>query len=360
MPDIRVVARQQLPQDGLLERLSCHPGLPLVAAVDATAPVVRVWDCGQEQMTLVRTIDADARPCPPGPPWQNEQDVPALAWHPRDPVLLIATPGRLRRWGPEGIAVLDRLPSTINYQDLAFSPDGGTIWAAPAEDGPECEQRSDILDPERGIVGSGPYWDAGLAEHPAGGLVVTLQNEQAETLGIFARIDAGPPATLRIQRKSLVLDFDGYRRPLFSPDGRYLAIRGNSYAHLLYLFAFPSLNQVGEIPLQDPHPYGEHTARGWAWDNIAFDRSGALWIATPDGSLVRHDLDTQAEQEFPVLDGTRITGLGTVATGHLVVAAGPEMLLVAPPAGLQRTADPAVVQAFLRASEDLPEPPEPR
>jgi hypothetical protein len=57
---------------------------------------------------------------------------------------------------------------------------------------------------------------------------------------VFARVDqGGAPAAMRLLRRALHLDNDGYMPPVFSPDGRYLAIRGNSYGHSLDVFEFP-------------------------------------------------------------------------------------------------------------------------
>ena len=63
--------------------------------------------------------------------------------------------------------------------------------------------------------------------HPAGGSAATLSSEQGATHGLFARIDEETdPGEMRILRRALILDADGYETPIFSSDGRRLAIRG--------------------------------------------------------------------------------------------------------------------------------------
>ncbi|GAA3933699.1 hypothetical protein Aau02nite_26190 [Amorphoplanes auranticolor] len=51
--------------------------------------------------------------------------------------------------------------------------------------------------------------------HPAGGLRLTFSSHQGATLGLFARA-AG--TAMRVLRRALILDCDGYETPVFSPD----------------------------------------------------------------------------------------------------------------------------------------------
>jgi len=49
---------------------------------------------------------------------------------------------------------------------------------------------------------------------------------------VFARVEQGrAPAAMRLLRRALIVDADGYQTPAFSPDGRHLAIRGSSHGH---------------------------------------------------------------------------------------------------------------------------------
>ena len=91
--------------------------------------------------------------------------------------------------------------------------------------------------------------------HPAGGSAATLSSEQGATHGLFARIDEETdPGEMWILLRALILDADGYETPIFSSDGRRLAIRGNAYEQTLHVFAFPSLHLVLATSLGEPNP----------------------------------------------------------------------------------------------------------
>src|ERR1035437_9899566 len=81
-------------------------------------------------------------------------------------------------------------------------------------------ESSDTLDLASGTVGVGPRWDTGIAAHPAGELVAALCSDQGATLGLFARVDQDSrPAAMRVLRRALILDADGYQTPVFSRTG---------------------------------------------------------------------------------------------------------------------------------------------
>ena len=85
--------------------------------------------------------------------------------------------------------------------------------------------------------------------------MLTFQSDQGATLGLFARVDQGStPAAMRVLRRALILDCDGYQTPVFSADGRHLAIRGNAYDNSVEVFEFPSLTRVLATTLGDPSP----------------------------------------------------------------------------------------------------------
>jgi len=48
---------------------------------------------------------------------------------------------------------------------------------------------------------------------------------------------------MRVLRRALILDADGYQTPIFSADGRRFAIRGNAYVNSLEAFEFPTPDQ---------------------------------------------------------------------------------------------------------------------
>lgn len=262
-------------------------------------------------------------------------------------------------------------PSTHRLPpSLAFSPDGQTLWASPSwADGHASWERSDVIDLASGTVRIGPAWDTGVTMHPAGGLVATLSSEQGATHGLFARIDAqADPGEMRILRRALILDADGYETPIFSSDGRHLAIRGNAYEQTLHVFEFPSLHLVLATTLGEPnpgYPYPQDwldRQRAWSRHNIAFAaQPGVLWIGTPAGTLVELDLEKQSAAEHDVLARTPVSALSVTATGELVVAGnGGELALMsvrsdsAETARADGEASHATVAAFLDATSEIP------
>jgi hypothetical protein len=229
---------------------------------------------------------------------------------------------------------------------------------------------SDVIDLASGAVTTGRGWDTGVAVHPGGGLVATLRSDQGATLGIFARVDqAATPPAMRVLRRALILDADGYKTPVFSADGRHLAIRGNAYENSLEVFEFPSLNRVLATVLGDPspsYPYPREwleQMRAWSKHNIAFGAlSGVLWVGTPTGTLVEIDLDHQQAAGHDVLAGFKVTALCATAAGDLVVATGEGDLVLASvltESAAGHAADvrtpQALVTAFLGTTSEVPD-----
>nr|WP_260859538.1 WD40 repeat domain-containing protein [Streptomyces cupreus] len=347
------------------ERLVCHPRLPLVAALDSLRPAVHVWDHSSGQLSELATVGADSAVYGDALGWERWQRTPAVAWHPEQPLLVVAGEEETVRWTPEGCAVLEGLPSAAGYRGLAFSPDGRTLWASPSSgEDDDAWERSDVIDLASGAVRTGPPWDTGVAEHPGGGLVVTLHSNQGATLGLFARVDGGTaPAAMRVLRRALILDVDGYETPVFSADGRHLAIRGNAYDNTLYVFEFPSLHRVLATTFGEPspgYPYPpEWLAQMHAWSrhNIAFGgRPGVLWIGTPNGTLIELDVDNQQAVEHDLLDGSRVTALAATATGELLVAGGEgDLVLLSVGSAEARPQNGDAVTAFLDSTSEVPE-----
>jgi hypothetical protein len=101
------------------------------------------------------------------------------------------------------------------------------------------------------------------------------------------------------------------------------------------VFEFPSLRSVLATTLGDPspgYPYPQEwldQMRAWSRQNLAFAAApGTLWIGTPTGTLVELDVETQHAVEHEVATGSRVTALGTTATGELVVATDDADLLL--------------------------------
>ncbi|MDX2937527.1 hypothetical protein [Streptomyces ipomoeae] len=371
MTDLETVARARVGGGACLERVVCHPRLPLIAGLDSERPAVHVWDCGAGQLRELETVGAGSPVYGDAIGWDRTQRTPAVAWHPDRPLLMVAGEHGVVRWTPAGLSEPEGVPPHAGYGSLAFSPDGRTLWASPSSaGGDDAWESSDILDLASGTVGVGPRWDTGVAEHPAGGLVVTLQSDQGATLGLFARVGQGAaPAVMRLLRRALILDADGYETPVFSADGRHLAIRGNAYDNSLDVFEFPSLRRVLSTTLGEPspgYPYPQEwleRMRAWSRHNIAFGtRPGVLWIGTPTGTLVEVDLDDDGAVEHDAPAGSPVSGLGVTATGELVVAGGGGdlvLLSVRADPGKARTTDRdtsrAAVTAFLDATSEVPD-----
>ncbi|MER6522409.1 WD40 repeat domain-containing protein [Streptomyces sp. NPDC001553] len=329
MTDREVVARGMVGGGRSFEQLRCHPRLPLVACSDSERPAVHIWDYGTGQLRELGSVCFTSNAYGDALGWERAERTPAVAWHPDQPLLVVAGEDGLRQWTPAGISEPEGAPAFATYRSLAFSPDGQTLWASPSfRDEGDGWESSDVLDLAAGTIGAGPRWDTGVAQHPGGGLVATLSSDQGATHCLFARVDQGTaPAMMRPLRRALILDCDGYETPLFSPDGRHLAVRGNAYGNSVEVFELPSLRRVLATTLGDPspgYPYSQEwldQMRAWSRHNLAFGaRPGVLWIATPAGALVEVDLETRQAVEHDVLTGSRLSALAATATGELLVA----------------------------------------
>jgi hypothetical protein len=343
----------------------------LVAGLDSERPAVHVWDCEAGQLRQLGSVGAESAVYGDASGWDRFKRTPAVAWHPDEPLLVVAAEGRVVQWTPAGLGELENLPPTARYHSLAFSPNGQTLWASPSSgDEDSAWERSDVLDLASGTVSTGPRWDTGVAEHPIGGLVATLCSDQGATLGLFARVDhEAAPTAMRVLRRALILDADGYETPMFSADGRHLAIRGNAYGNSLDVFAFPSLHRVLATTLGDPSPRYPYPPewleemRSWSRHNIAFGvQPGVLWVGTPTGTLIEVDLENRHAVEHDVLSGSPVSGLGATATGELLMASrGGDVVLLSVRAdsteAQSRDGDTsrAAVTAFLDATSEVPD-----
>jgi hypothetical protein len=338
MAPVEIVTRIRLGGGTRAKRLVCHPALPLAADLDSERPAVRVWSYETGELRELGTIGGDSAAYADAPAWKPSR-TPGVAWHPGQPLLLAASEGTVVRWTPEGVSGMDGLPPAAAYRYLAFSPDGQTLWAWPSPDVMEDRWNHccDAIDLASGTVRAGRGWDTGVAVHPGGGLAATLRSDQGTTLGLFARVDQdSTPAVMRLLRKGLILDADGYETPVFSSDGRHFAIRGNAYENSLEVFEFPSLSRVLATTLGEPspgYPYPQEwleQMRAWSKHNIAFGpQPGVLWVGTPAGTLVEIDLDNQQAVAHDVLAGSKVTALCATAAGDLLAATGEGDLVLA-------------------------------
>jgi hypothetical protein len=379
---VETVARAQVGSGTCVEQLVSHQRLPLVAALDSQRPAVHVWDCSAAELCELGTIGGDSPSYGDGHPWaarnpeiavdwDRRDRAPSVAWHPDQPLLLVASEGKIARWTPDGLSEMDGIATGAAYRQIAFSPDGQVLWASPSPEAKENQWQScsDAIDVASGAVTSGWGWDTGIAVHPGGSLVAALRSDQGATLVIFARAGhAGTPATMRVLRRALILDADGYKTPVFSADGRRFAIRGNAYENSLEIFEFPSLNRAFAVTLGEPYP--GHPAppqwrdqyRAWSRYNIAFGaQPGVLWVGTPTGSLVELDLDNERAVAHNALAGSKVTALCATAAGGLLVATGAgDLALIsvmadsAPARPADARVSQALVTAFLDASPEVP------
>ena len=268
-------------------------------------------------------------------------------------------------WTPDGVVEMDDLPPTAAYRVVAFSPDGEGLWATPSSERKHEAWSevyySDVLDPYSGTVHIGPGWHTGIAVHPSGELVATPQGDDIEgTIVVFARVDdETAPTTMRRLDRVLNLNIDNYETPIFSVDGRHLAIRGYNN-NSLDVFGFPSLQHelTATIDLRGHQP--EYAPRP---HDIAFGaQPGVLWLGTTDGILVEIDLDEHHTTGHDVLNGHPATALATTSAGDLVVAtANGDLLLLSAQAGPEKTRTPdddavrATATAFLDTTTEIPD-----
>jgi hypothetical protein len=368
---LETVARVRLSGGVHAERLVPHPSLPLIAALDSGRPAVHVWDYGEGEPREAGIIGGESAAYGEAKSWDRWKLTPAVAWHPDEPVLLIASGGTATRWTRAGTSRLDGLPPGAAYRNLAFSPDGSSLWASPSalpEEDP-WQYCADVIDLTSGTAHAGRGWDTGIVAHPGGGLVTALQSDQGATLVLFARVDQDSgPTRMRVQRKALILDADGYKAPVFSADGRHFAIRGNAYGQTLAVFEFPSLTRTLTTLLCDPSPgfpYPQEwrdRMHAWSRHNIAFGtQPGALWIGTPEGELLEVDFLAERMVAHQVLDGSRVTALCAAHWGGLLAATADGNLtsisVTASPEAAQRPGNgtpPDLIAAFLKDTCDVP------
>ncbi|MFD6434199.1 hypothetical protein [Streptomyces venezuelae] len=385
MTDLEILARGLVGGgERSVEQLRCHPRLPLVACSDAGRPAVHIWECGPGRLRELGSVGLTSDAYGDAAGWERARRTPAVAWHPDEPLLVVAGEEGVRQWTPAGVSEPpEGVPAAAGYRSLAFSPDGRTLWGSPSfrEAGAEAGadgsydigdawESSDVLDLASGTVGAGPSWDTGVAEHPGGGLVATLTSDQGATHCLFARVGQETvPAAMRPLRRALILDCDGYETPLFSADGRHLVVRGNAYDNSVEVFEFPSLQRVLATTLGDPspgYPYPQEwldQMRAWSRHNVAFaGQPGVLWIATPTGTLVEVDLETRRADEHEVLTGSRASALAATASGELLVAgSGGELVLVSVRSGstpnhaANRETARAAAVAFLDSTTEVPD-----
>jgi hypothetical protein len=172
---------------------------------------------------------------------------------------------------------------------------------------------------------------------------------------------------MHLYRHAIILDVDFYEAPIFSPDGRFLAIRGNAYVHSLDVFEFPALRKILHTELGDPYPGYPYPPEWleeqdtWSRHNMAFTRSGMLLIGTPKGTVISIDLDGEQATEHAVADAA-IGALAVLSTGHLVISdrTGKVTVMATPESTSPRVVTSETtaqdrVGAFLATTTELPD-----
>ncbi|GAA4010094.1 hypothetical protein GCM10022247_35310 [Allokutzneria multivorans] len=335
-----------------VERVVCHPRLPLVAAVDGGRRAVHVLDCGRDELGLLASIGSGSAAYGEVEPWERGMRDAFAAWHPVEPQLLVATKATVWSWTPTELRELTALPAGAAYEELLFSPDGSTLWASPSSTSSRDMDAIDLATGEVVAVGAYPWGGA----HPSGAVMLTTSQDQGSSRIDFLRVEQGAPADRRLQRLMVVLGNDAYQPPIFSSDGRFFAIRGNAYGETLTAFEFPSLEKV----LHEEFDGTEDD--GWWRNDITFGaKPGALWVGTPTGALWSYDLVAGTKTEHGVLTGHQVTAIGCTSLGHLVIGCdNGEILLasISDGAAADHPIDPDAVRtdvaAFLAATEDVP------
>lgn len=121
--DVAAVARVQVDGGGSVERLACHPRLPLVAGLGSERPAVHVWEHRAGQLHEVGSVGAESRGYGDAVGWNRAKRTPAVAWHPEEPLLVVAEEGGVLRWTPAGLSEPEGVPPLAHYRSPAFSPE---------------------------------------------------------------------------------------------------------------------------------------------------------------------------------------------------------------------------------------------
>ncbi|WP_086821707.1 hypothetical protein [Allokutzneria sp. NRRL B-24872] len=336
-----------------VERLVCHPRLPLVAAVDGGRRAVHVLDCGRNELGLLAGIGSESSAYGEVEPWERGMRDAFAVWHPVEPRLLVATEGTVWSWTPTELRELTGLPAGAVYEELLFSPDGDTLWASPSATSSRDVDAIGLVTGEVVVVGVYPQGGA----HPSGAVMLTTSQDQGGSRIDFLRVEQGAPADRQLQRLMVLLGNDGYQPPIFSPDGHFFAIRGCAYGETLTAFAFPTLEEV----LHEKFDGTEDD--GWWRNDITFGaKPGTLWVGTPTGALWSYDLVAGTKTDHGVLAGPPVTAIGCTSLGQLVIGCDNGEILLASindGAAVDHPVDLDAVRAdaaaFLAATEDVPE-----
>jgi hypothetical protein len=103
MAVVETVTHVQVGSGACVEQLVCHPRLPLVAGLDSERPAVHVWDCGAGELHELGTAGTDSAVYGDADGWERMKRTPTAAWHPDQPLLLVASEGAVVRWTPAGV-----------------------------------------------------------------------------------------------------------------------------------------------------------------------------------------------------------------------------------------------------------------
>ncbi|CAG6391895.1 hypothetical protein SCOCK_140093 [Actinacidiphila cocklensis] len=134
--DLEDMARARVSSGRRVERLVCHPRLPLVAGLGGERPAVHVWSCQAGQLRELGCVGAESDGYGDAVGWERIERTPALAWHPDEPRLLVAGGEYgVVQWTPAGLSAADAVPPAADYRGLACGRAGchGDRRARPRE-----------------------------------------------------------------------------------------------------------------------------------------------------------------------------------------------------------------------------------
>jgi hypothetical protein len=118
------VARIRAGSGAPVNQLVRHPVLPLVAGLDCERPAVQVWDCGAGQLDELGTAGINSPAYGDAAGWERRKHTPAAAWHPDQPLLVVAGEGGVMRWTPSGLSELEGLPPAAALPQPGVQPGG--------------------------------------------------------------------------------------------------------------------------------------------------------------------------------------------------------------------------------------------
>ncbi|HEY3481350.1 MAG TPA: hypothetical protein VGL02_20850, partial [Streptomyces sp.] len=106
MTVLEIMTRVHVGRGCSVERLVCHPRLPLIAGLDGERPAVHIWAGEAGQLRELGSVGEESDGYGDATGWKRNRRTPALAWHPDEPRLVVAGGERgVVQWSPAGLSV---------------------------------------------------------------------------------------------------------------------------------------------------------------------------------------------------------------------------------------------------------------